>query len=172
MIRCWLKIFALWLLLLSSAFSAQPPAPEGEPPLPPSPIDEFRQWLHMTPPKREKELHDWPQDKRIVLRDKLRAYEQLSPEERERRLRMLELRWYLRPLMSAPVDQRERLIKTIPGRLHALVLKRLKEWDTLPTETQKEILQNEEARELVTRYFAQVRQGRTLAPEQRADLEK
>src|ERR1041385_3457734 len=98
MIRFWLTVVVSLMLFPGRVHAAQLPEPEVEPPIPPSPVDEFRQWLRMTAEQREKELQQWPDDKRVVLRHKLRVYEQFSVEERERRLRMLELRWYLRPL--------------------------------------------------------------------------
>ena len=91
---------------LHAAESAQPPIPVLMPPIPPSPIDQFRQWLRMAAPEREKSLAEYPEAKQATLRQKLQAYESMPPEQRERRLRMLELRWYLRPLMNSAPEQR------------------------------------------------------------------
>ena len=61
------------------------------PPLPPSPVQQFRAWLAMGPEERRSAIAEWPAEKRKVLWEKLGAYDAFSPEERERRLQMVEV---------------------------------------------------------------------------------
>lgn len=155
-------ILVLVLVLCDSPLAAQPaqaPLPVLMPPIPPSPIEQFRQWLRMPASDREKSLGEYPEAKQAILRQKLQAYEAMPPDQRERRLRMLELRWYLRPLMNSAPQQRGDYLSMIPVRLHELVTTRLQQWDNLPTETRMEILASDEARELATRHFVQLRRN-------------
>ena len=159
----------LFLSLLCGAVHAQAPAaplPVVMPPIPPSPISQFRQWLRLPAADREKPLADYTESKRMILRQKLQEYEAMSPEQRERRLQMLELRWYLRPLMSAAPEQRGDYHEMMPPRLHETITSRLEKWDALAPETRREMLANEDSRELVTRHFVQLRR----TPVQAQDL--
>jgi hypothetical protein len=149
------------LLLLQPLFAAQPPTPQPIPPVPPSPIDQFRGWLKLEAPEREKALAEWPEAKRTVILQKLKAYETLPAQERDRRLKMLELRWYMRPLMSLPPAERSSRLSLIPARLREIISQRLAQWDALDPEIRKQVIQNEDARELVTSYFSQLKSGRS-----------
>jgi hypothetical protein len=175
--------FARWFLVLAVCalldVSAQPPRVPETPPLPPSPVQQFREWLAMKPEERAKAVSDYPADKQKVLLEKLHAYEALPREERERRLQMLELRWFMRPLMAMKSEERQSATNLVPAPLRRIVQERLARWDSLPAADRKEILDNDNARELVTRYFLQLQQGRSpedilkvLTPERRAELEK
>jgi hypothetical protein len=177
-----LKIFGSFLLLCWSLLPAraatEPPALPQNPPLPPSPIQQFREWLSMNAPERNQAVAEWPEQKRKVLLAKLEAYAALPPEERERRLRMLELRWYLRPLMAVPASERKPSLLLVPPYLRELVTQRLHHWDSLDATARKEILANEDARELVTKYYLQLQRGRTreeilsaLPPQRRAEVD-
>jgi len=77
--------------------------------------------------------------------------------ERDYRLRALELRWYLRPLLNLPAPERGNYLQIIPERLHAAVTNRLSRWDSLDTAARREFLADEAKRELVTGYFTQPR---------------
>lgn len=133
--------------------AADAPLPVQLPPIPPSPIEDFRRWLKLDPAEREKELAGYPQEKREVLRRKLEAYEAMDPEQRDARLRMLELSWYLPPLMNVPAGQRGNYLAIIPPRLHDSIKGRLRHWDHLDEATRREILADENKRELITRYY-------------------
>jgi hypothetical protein len=71
---------------------------------------------------------------------KVREYELLDPNERELRLRVTELCWYLRPLMTKPAPYRAEQLAMIPEPNRSLLAKRLAEWDKLPGQVQKELL--------------------------------
>ena len=155
------------------------PVPEMLPPVPPSPIEDFRRWLQMPEGEREKALADYSPNKQEVLRRKLKAYAAMPREQRDSRLRALELRWYLQPLMSRPAALRGNYLDLIPARLHEAITGRLEHWDSLSEETRREILADEHKRELATGYFAQVRRSSTnlppaprLMPPHPADLDK
>jgi hypothetical protein len=129
---------------------AQAPAgnarPAPPPPLPTSaksPIDYFRELLTAGPEDREKLLTGKTPPHRKVLEKSLGDYLALTPSERELRLRTLELRYHLTTLLRlAPTNRVERL-KIIPERDRPLVEDRLRIWDQLSPEDQREALDNE-----------------------------
>ncbi len=115
------------------------------PTLPPlkSPIDFFREVLNRSGAERFEFLKGRsPASQRVIL-EKVREYEQLSPEQRELRLRVTELHYYLLPLMSVPAANRTNQLASISPEMRKLVEDRLQKWDQLSPESQKELLQNE-----------------------------
>jgi hypothetical protein len=124
-----------------------PPKPQWR-----SPVESFRQLLAMSPKERGDYLTNKPSQIRARLLDKVKEYLVLNPDERELRLRATELRWYLLPLLhESPTNRAERL-ELIPDDLRRLVDSRLGQWDALPSEFQKEFLDNERT----LRYFTHV----------------
>jgi hypothetical protein len=154
---------SLWILAVIAAFAAQgaqvpqPPQLVLMPPIPPSPIQDFRNWLKMTDTERETALQGYSTEKQSILRRKIQAYAAMPAEQRERRLTMLELRWYMRQPMGVSPEQRGNYLEMIPPRLHELITTRLQEWDRLDPDTRNEILANDDAREMATRYFVHIR---------------
>src|SRR5438105_3925359 len=126
---------------LTPATNAVSPAPPM-PPLPKSRVAYFRELLAMSPAELEIALARTPEPNRKVLQAKLREYTALPPEEREASLRATELRWYLRPLMEKAPTNRTAQVASIPAEYRALVEERLKQWDAMSPETQKEVLEN------------------------------
>lgn len=120
------------------------------PPLPP--VDYFRQLLAMPPLDLERALAAKPLNKREALRAKIHEYVRMPASEREQRLRMTELRFYLMPLMKLPPDGRSELLNSVPGRLRQLVVDRLQQWDLLPAPFQKEVIDHE----ITMHYFARL----------------
>lgn len=116
---------------------------------PKSPVDFFRQLLEMTQPEREQALAGQSETKRKVLQEKIREYERLSPSERELRLQLVELYYYLRPLMEQPPAKRTEKLAIIPPKDRTLIEERLKQWDSLQPDVQKAVLNNE----LTLQYF-------------------
>lgn len=163
------------------AVADQAPAPAATagrpvpaPPLPPVPLD-FRQLLAMTPAEREKTLATRAPQDRQLLEAKLKEYDALSPEEREDRLKSLQLRLYLRPLMKMDQSNRVERLATIPEADRELITKRLKLWDQLSPELQKEFLDNEFALRILLQPELAVPVGSfnaTLSPQQRMAIEK
>ena len=149
------------------------------PPLPvqlKSPVELFRSLLAMSLAERRQFLANRPAENQKRLMAKIREYELLKPDERELRLRVTELRWYLLPLMSSASSNRRAQLDTIPADMRVLVEERLREWDLLPPPMQRELLENE----LAVRFFTEADAGSaaqktnmlsTLSPKQRESLE-
>ena len=122
--------------------SERPPTPTAVPPLPltPSPISFFRELLAMSPTQRTRVLTNRPPESRMQILAKVREYESLKPDERELRLHVTELRWYLRPLMTMPATNRPAQLALIPEEHRRLIEDRLQEWDKVSPEVQQELL--------------------------------
>lgn len=130
----------------ASGASAQPPTLPEPPPMPPpapSPVDRFRQLLEMSPAEREGFLGARRPEQRDYLRARLAEFDALPPPERELRLHLLNLRYYLLPLLREPVDRREELLRQVPPKYRELVAERLAAWDRLSAEQQAEMLAGE-----------------------------
>jgi hypothetical protein len=135
------------------------------PPVPKPPISFFRDLLAMSPLEREQALANRPAETRQMILAKVHEYESFNPDEREWRLSVTELRWYLRPLMTAPTTNRPAQLAAIPEAQRTLVEDRLREWDKLSPEVQKDLLENE----ATLNYFAEI-EGRS--DEQRREMIK
>lgn len=162
------RAFAVITLLMASALSYPAPLSAQEvtnalastnraphhvlTPLPPvltlpsagkSPVALFRELLAMPFMERLQALTNRPPEARKQILSKLREYETLKPDERELRLKATELRWYLYPLMRAPQTNRAAFLARIPTADRPLVEDRLREWDKLSPQAQRELLENE-----------------------------
>ena len=135
----------------SAASKPAPPAPR-----PQWPIAFFRNLLAMNPAEREQALTNYAATAQARILTKVQEYESLPPDERELRLRVTELHSYLRPLMNTPDTDRTAQLARIPEADRALVEGRLREWDKLAPEVQKELLEHE----ATLLYLAQI-EGRT-----------
>jgi hypothetical protein len=140
---------ALWAQAPSGAGAGQAAGSSSEaltrltPPSPKSPVDSFRNVLAMTPVERREFLEKRPPEAQKVILEKVQEYQGLRPEERELRLRVTELRWYLMPLLNTPATNRAAQFSTIPIELRPLIEARVREWDKLSTAAQQELLDNE-----------------------------
>lgn len=144
--------------------------------MPPSPVEDFRRWLLQTPSQQASSLASRTAEQRSYLIAKLREYGALTASERETRLQALELAWYLRPLMDIAPPQRVATIVRIPVKYREVVQDRLRQWDALPRELQKDVLENEWTIHYFTRLNAdpQLRQEllRKADPSQRKTFEE
>jgi predicted Fe-S protein YdhL (DUF1289 family) len=113
-----------------------PPVPLGER----SPITFFRELLAMNEDERDQALIQFPPDRRAQILAKVGEYEALPPEERELRLRVTELSWYLRPLMTMPAAYRNEQLSMIPEPNRSLLARRLSKWDNVPVKAQRDLL--------------------------------
>jgi hypothetical protein len=112
------------------------------PPAPLSPVEYFRQLLAMKAEERQTELARRPKT-REFLESKLKEFEALTTAERDNRLRAMELQSYLRPLMNTSPTNRAEQLENVPVRDRALVEARLKLWDNLPADQQRDLLESE-----------------------------
>jgi hypothetical protein len=123
------------------------------PPLPTaakSPIDYFRDLLAANPAAREKLLAGKTNEHRRILEKNLSTFEALTPDERELRLRTMDLRYHLTTLLrTAPSNRLDRL-KLVPERERPLIEARLQIWDELSSEDQKDALEDEQRIRIVT----------------------
>jgi len=120
------------------------------PPMPKSPVDHFRALLAMSTAERENDLAGRPPEIRRRILQKLAEYESMHPEERELRLRMTQLRWYLPPLMRTAPTNRTAQLAAVPEPIRELVRDRLDKWDLLPPDLRHELSEFESTRT----YFA------------------
>jgi hypothetical protein len=158
------RVAAGWLVvqLFAATLAAEPaPLPAVNPPAPPplpspagtaSPVDFFRKLLTLTPAEQKQALAARPPEAQRRILAKLREYESMRPNDRELRLRATELEWYLSPLLAAPAANRAAQLAVLPENLRPLIAGRLAEWDRLPPDAQKELLDNE----ATLRYFTQI----------------
>lgn len=126
----------------------------------PTPVDQFRAMLAMDKAGWEKALANRPEPQRSVLLAKLAEYGAMPAEECELRLRALELRFHLEPLMKAAPAQRPALLVRVPEDLRPLVEERLTQWDLLPPDLRKEAMESQLARN----YFARVESTTPIEP--------
>ena len=106
---------------------------------------------------------DKSESKRRVLIAKIKEYNELAPEDRERRLQVLQLRFYLQPLMEMAPTNRLMQLNSIPAPYRKWVDDRLQQWDLLPPPLQRDVLETEFARD----YFIQIQNS---SPEQRHQI--
>lgn len=140
---------------LPSAFSgptqsaAEPIEAQGTPLV--SPVSHFRRLLAMSATDVEKDLAQRPESQRKVLRAKIEEYQAMSATERDLRLKQVELRWYLVPLMHMNPPQRVSRLAAIPDDYRKIIQERLEQWDLLPPPIQKEALESEITRNYLLR---------------------
>lgn len=119
--------------------------------------------------ERKKAVADRPPEAQKQILAKVREYETLNPEQRELRLRATELRWFLVPLMRTAPSNRVDQLKQLSPENRELVESRLKQWDKLGPDVQKELLDNE----ATLRYFTELDVASpTISPARRQQLEK
>jgi len=125
----------------TAARTASPPYP----PLSASPVDTFRILLATNAAGREALLVTKSPYYRQVVETKMREYEALPAAERESRLQALQLRWYMLPMMKMTPAERAPRLKAIPQPDQSLIAQRLGQWDILPPQMKKDLLENESA---------------------------
>lgn len=118
--------------------SSQPPIPKAQ-----SPVNIFRSLLSMSQAERSQYLATKTSSQRSVLESKIKEYNSMSPNEREIRLKVTEIRWYLSPLMKLPPAERAASLQLIPEEDRPFVRARLELWDLYPRPLQQEVLEND-----------------------------
>lgn len=144
---CWLLLVgALGLLHLIGR--AAPTSSGNPPPMPPapvmkSPVDSFRALLVLPSAERREQLASRPPEVRQKLLAKIQEYQALPPDERELRLKVTELRWYLQPLLKSSATNRIEQLALVPENLRDLVAARIAQWDKFPQALQQMMLTNQ-----------------------------
>jgi hypothetical protein len=113
------------------------------PPLPKPQVTYFRELLALSPGELDRALANIAEPGRRRLQAKLQEYAALAPDEREARLRATELRWYFAPLMRTPPTNRVAQLALVPDEYRTMVEARLKLWDALTPETQRQVQESE-----------------------------
>lgn len=148
-----------------SALPELPPTPLTHPSAYKSPLEFFRKLLVMNREERTTALAARSERSRSVIERKLAEYDSMDPGLRELRLQATELRFYLRPLLSLPSNQRAISVAHMPEKFSKLVQVRLAKWDAMASETRQGILENEWMMHAVLRYgpkFTAVHVARNL----------
>jgi Protein of unknown function (DUF3106) len=115
-----------------------------------SPVAMFRELLNMDPAERAKALADRREETRKRILAKIREYQSLKPDERELRLKVTELGYYLRPLMQTPATNRAAQLSAIPEGYRDMVQVRLEKWDSLSPAAKNKLLLNDTAMRAMT----------------------
>jgi len=178
MIRIGFQKTLAFAFLLSANLAAGQPAPDSRPaPLPPlsSPIDLFRKLLATNASGRAQFMAGRSTRLREYLESTIRDFEALSADERNAKLQALELRWYMPQVMRLKPTERAPRLETIPEPIRSLIQQRLLQWDVLPPQLQKQVLDNETA----IKFFERPEQAGesrnaldAMSAAQRSDLEK
>ena len=116
------------------------------PPLPPpmkSLAEQFRELLAATPRQRQALLAGKSVPAQNLIMVKLREFETLPADQRELRLQVAQLQYYLSPLLHANGAARSNLLAHAPAEDLPLLEDRLKAWDALSVETRRDILESE-----------------------------
>jgi len=113
--------FVLTGVVTAAEPPSAPPASTlpGPPPAPPLPapqslVKTFRELLEMTPEARARALASKSEQHRKVINERLQEFDKLSPEQRQVRLRLMQLRLELLPLLRSAPTNRTGLFSVIP----------------------------------------------------------
>lgn len=120
-----------------------PTPPPPSPPRVPTLGENLRALLALPPDQREQKLAHRPAKHRDFLQARLAEFDALPPLDREIRLRLLELRSVLVPLLKTPPTERAALLELVPREHRMLVTAQLRSWDTLDVARQQQILASE-----------------------------
>jgi hypothetical protein len=108
-----------------------------------SPVEYFRGLLGMTPDERERALaNKSPADRHLILA-KLREYDAMPRGIREARLCQTELHWELSGLMRLGPRERAIRLEEVSPLYRPMVEGLLQEWDKVPANTQKALLERQ-----------------------------
>ena len=113
------------------------------PPAPKSPIAFFRELLGGSGADRDKLLEGKSPEHRQVIARSLQVYDALAGDEREVRLRTMELRYYFNSAIRGPATNRSERVKSLPDLYRQAVTDRLVYWDKLAADVQQQLLDHE-----------------------------
>ncbi len=143
------------------AAAVRPPQPVES-----TPVDFFRQLLAASGDERERLLATRPAAQHSQFRSILQEYERCSPEERERRLLALELRYRITTLLRLPPEGRAQAVARLSDAVRPLVQERLAYWEQLAPDVQQALRDNER----LIRVVAYVSPGRMAGTPARGAL--
>ena len=120
---------------------------QSVPPLPVlrSPVQTFRELLAAPVAQRTDYLAKKSSPARELIEAKLREFEALPPGERELRLQLAQLQFYLSPLLAASAGERPQLLAAAPEDVRPMLEARLRSWDALSADARQEILESEKS---------------------------
>jgi hypothetical protein len=101
------------------------------PPHSATPVDGFRELLALDLAEREEHLADKKGEQQDYLRELLNEFDALTPTQRELRLRLLELRYRLLPLLSIEPTERLEKFGKIPADQRQFIEAQLRFWDQM-----------------------------------------
>ncbi len=139
---------AFWLrFTLATTVVAGTLLGQSVPPLPAlrSPVQTFRELLAAPGAQREAFLAKKSVPARELIEAKLREFEALPPGERELRLQLTQLQFYLSPLLAASAGERTQLLAGAPEDVRPMLEARLRSWDALSADARREILESEKS---------------------------
>lgn len=145
------QIAWLFLGLTLIADNTAPVALTNRPPVPVAPLEAntpsavFRKLLRATPEERSAWLEVRPPGTRALVSAKLEEFSKLPVVERELRLEVAELEFFLNPLLKAPLAERQRLLDRIPDSKRAWINLRLEAWDSLSPEARADLLESQQS---------------------------
>jgi hypothetical protein len=152
----WPSLAACGVLLAAAMQALQTNAPPP-PPMPQpqnvtagaqrrhlSPVEYFRALLGMSPAERERALAHRPPADRAVLLAKVQEYEALPRPIREARLCQTELHWELSGLMKLAPGERTNRLREVSAPYRPMVRNLLQQWDEVPVNTQKALLERQD----------------------------
>ena len=108
-----------------------------------SPIDYFRQLLAASTVERGALLGGKSAEHRRVLEASLQTYDNLPADEREVRLRTMELRYHFNAVLRGPATNRTVRLQALPQLYREAVASRLNYWDGLPPDLQQQLQEHE-----------------------------
>ncbi len=126
-------------------------APTNRPPVPVAPLEAtspsavFRKLLRATPEERLAWMQVRPPATRALVNAKLEEFSKLPVVERELRLEVAELEFFLNPLLKTPLADRQGLLDRIPAEKRPLINLRLAAWDALSPEARAELLESQQS---------------------------
>jgi hypothetical protein len=144
----WLQLRGAIVALMLRGLPATAAEPlKGTPPLPAprSPVQTFRELLAAPVAQRQAYLVRKSPAARELIEAKLTEFESLSGPERELRLELAQLQYFLSPLLAVEPPQRGPLLAAVPEELRTMIGERLRAWDALAPEARREIRESEQS---------------------------
>jgi hypothetical protein len=123
-----------------SASPALPPAPPTLPARATSTVESLRQLLAMSETERDAALAQKSSHQQSLIRQELLALNRLDPAGRENRLRLIELRIILDPLVKLPPSARAAALAGLSSAQRSFVDDQLAAWDALSADQRSQLL--------------------------------